>query len=128
MAESSSLMQASRLELAARFQIPQRDLRLLDPWVPVPIPVSFLVRKHAILANFGAVRVLISRCEVCHHALNTSAHHETPVGVNCFPSHIHTKLQKCAMLQPAASNQACETAPLHAHSQSMAHESPPKRP
>lgn len=58
-------MQASRLELAARFQIPQRDLRLLDPWVPVPIPVSFLVRKHAILANFGAVRVLISRCEVC---------------------------------------------------------------
>lgn len=60
----SHTLQASRLELAARFQIPQRDLRLLDPWVPVPIPVSFLVRKHAILANFGAVRVLISRCEV----------------------------------------------------------------
>lgn len=75
---NSCELQASRLELAERFQIPQRDLRLLDPWVPVPIPVSFLVRKHAILANLGAVRVLISRCEVRRPAMadpNTDSHH-----------------------------------------------------
>lgn len=58
-------MQASRIELAARYDLSQRDLSLLDPWVPLPIPASFMVRKRAILANLGAVRLVISRCEVC---------------------------------------------------------------
>jgi hypothetical protein len=57
-------LQASRLDLAERFDVSQRDLSLVDPWVPLRIPVSFLVRKHSILANLGAIRVMISRCEV----------------------------------------------------------------
>lgn len=58
-------MQASRIDLANRYDLSQRDLSLLYPWVPLPLPASFMVRKRAILANLGAVRMLISRCEVC---------------------------------------------------------------
>ena len=57
-------MQGSRVDIAARFDISQRDLRLLDPWAPMPFPISFMTRKHSILANLGAVRALISRSEV----------------------------------------------------------------
>ena len=56
-------MQGSRIDIAERFGISQRDLRLLDPWAPMPFPISFMIRKHAILANLGAVRILISRSE-----------------------------------------------------------------
>jgi hypothetical protein len=58
------IFQGSRVQLASRFSISQRDLRLLDPWAPIPFPISFMTRKHAILANLGSVRAIISRSEV----------------------------------------------------------------
>lgn len=91
-------MQGSRVQLAQRFHISQRDLRLVDPWAPIPLPVSFMRRKHAILANLGSIRALISRCEVCR----------APTALTAPPS-----------MAPHAQQQHQHAEHLHQHAQNL---------
>lgn len=59
----SVLVEGNRFQIASRMGISQRDLRLVDPWIPMPYPTSLMIRKGSLLANLGAVRVVISSTE-----------------------------------------------------------------
>ncbi|GMH39163.1 hypothetical protein BSKO_07061 [Bryopsis sp. KO-2023] len=59
-----SLITVGKHTLVAQLGIPYRDLRILDPWVPIPYPMSIFIRERALVVNLENVRMVICKDQV----------------------------------------------------------------
>ncbi|KAK9803551.1 hypothetical protein WJX73_008351 [Symbiochloris irregularis] len=52
-------VQVDKHGLVMQFGVPYRDLRMLDPLVPMPYPSSIFIREKALVVNLESIRMLI---------------------------------------------------------------------
>lgn len=45
--------------------IPYRDLRILDPLVPMPYPTAIFIREKALVVNLETIKMIICKDQVC---------------------------------------------------------------
>lgn len=54
-----------------------RDVRVIDPLVPLPYPIDIMVREKAILLNLEAIRMVIQKDNVRRQAQPSERPRET---------------------------------------------------
>lgn len=58
------MMQKEKQDLLREWDVNGRDVRIIDPLVPVPYPIDIMVREKAILLNLEAIRMVIQKDKV----------------------------------------------------------------
>eukprot|EP00191_Tetraselmis_sp_GSL018_P021957 CAMPEP_0177621368 /NCGR_PEP_ID=MMETSP0419_2-20121207/27546_1 /TAXON_ID=582737 /ORGANISM="Tetraselmis sp., Strain GSL018" /LENGTH=644 /DNA_ID=CAMNT_0019121277 /DNA_START=295 /DNA_END=2232 /DNA_ORIENTATION=+ len=60
----ASYVQVEKQTLVQNLGIPYRDLRILDPLVPMPYPTAIFIREKALVINLETIKMIICRDQV----------------------------------------------------------------
>jgi hypothetical protein len=58
------VLQPDKHGIVEELDIPYRDLRMVDPLVPIPYPAAIFIRDRALVVNLENIRMIICKDQV----------------------------------------------------------------
>ncbi|KAK9810373.1 hypothetical protein WJX72_009623 [[Myrmecia] bisecta] len=65
---------ADKHTLVTELSIPYRDLRMIDPLIPMPYPTALFIREKALVVNFESTRMIICKDQVLVLSAPSASH------------------------------------------------------